>query len=88
MLCNRLLTTSLLQSCQQTKLIVKTIGSPESHVFILVALARVNASNWFNIYEKPIGCFSQQFGCEKTVAKNSQSAFQLLFKKMTTQAGE
>ena len=27
------------------------------------------------------------FGCEKTVAKNSQSAFQLLFKKMTAQAG-
>ena len=25
--------------------------------------------------------------CVKTVAKNSQSAFQLLFKKMTTQAG-
>ena len=25
------------------------IGSPESRVFILVALARVNASNWFNI---------------------------------------
>ena len=30
----------------------QTIGSPESRVFILVALARVNASNWFNI--KPI----------------------------------
>ena len=27
-----------------------SIGSPESRVFILVALARVNASNWF----KPI----------------------------------
>ena len=26
-----------------------TIGSPELRVFILVALARVNASNWFNI---------------------------------------
>ena len=25
------------------------IGSPESRVFILVALARVSASNWFNI---------------------------------------
>ena len=35
-----------------------SIGSPESRVFILVALARVNASNWFNImtlnYIKPI----------------------------------
>ena len=27
----------------------ETIGSPESRVFILVALARVSASNWFNI---------------------------------------
>ena len=25
------------------------IGSPESRVFILVALARVNASNWFQL---------------------------------------
>ena len=25
------------------------IGSPETRGFILVALARVNASNWFNI---------------------------------------
>ena len=28
---------------------LRSIGSPESRVFILVALARVNASNWFNI---------------------------------------
>ena len=27
----------------------QTIASPESRVFILVALARVNASDWFNI---------------------------------------
>ena len=27
----------------------QNIGSPESRVFILVALARVSASNWFNI---------------------------------------
>ena len=26
----------------------RSISSPESRVFILVALARVNASNWFN----------------------------------------
>ena len=26
-----------------------TIGSPEMRVFILVALARVNMSHWFNI---------------------------------------
>ena len=26
-----------------------SIGSPETRGFILVALARVNASNWFNI---------------------------------------
>ena len=30
----------------------------------------------------------RNFGCEKTVAKNSQSAFHMLLKKMTTQAGE
>ena len=38
-------------------------------------------------YEKPIGCFSQRFFHSQTVGKNSQSAFHMLFKKMTTQAG-
>ena len=33
------------------------IGSPETRVFILVALARVNASHWFNIMTRLASCY-------------------------------
>ena len=35
------------------------IGGPESRVFILVALARVNASNWFNIMTRLASFYSE-----------------------------
>ena len=41
-------TTQVIEYCWCEHTIL-TIGSPESRVFILVALARVSASNWFNI---------------------------------------
>ena len=54
---------------------VTTIGSPESRVFILVALARVNASNWFNIMTVAKNrCEKQPIGFSYAVQKNDDTS--------------